>query len=40
QGEEIPYQLKGYGLDYKIIFDPFKSPQPLEVNYADISFNE
>jgi mannosylglycerate hydrolase len=38
QGEEIPYQLKGYGLDYKIIFNPFKSPQPLEVNYADISF--
>ncbi|MBA7539522.1 hypothetical protein ES705_31801 [subsurface metagenome] len=38
EGEEIPYQLKGYGLDYKIIFNPFKSPQPLEVNYADISF--
>ena len=38
QGEEIPYQLKGYGLDYKIIFNPFKPPQPLEVNYADISF--
>jgi len=38
QGEEIPYQLKGYGLDYKIIFNPFKSPQPLEVNYTDISF--
>jgi len=38
QGEEIPYQLKGYGLDYKIIFDPFKVPQSLEVNYADISF--
>ena len=38
QGEEIPYQLKGHGLDYKIIFNPFKSPQPLEVNYADISF--
>lgn len=38
QGEEIPYQLKGYGLDYKIVFNPFKSPQPLEVNYADISF--
>ncbi|MBU4511006.1 hypothetical protein KJ830_08175, partial [bacterium] len=37
-GEEIPYQLKGYGLDYKIIFNPFKSPQTLEVNYADISF--
>ena len=38
EGEEIPYQLKGYGLDYKIIFNPFKPPQPLEVNYADISF--
>jgi mannosylglycerate hydrolase len=38
EGEEIPYQLKGYGLDYKIIFNPFKSPQPVEVNYADISF--
>ena len=38
EGEEIPYQLKGYGLDYKIIFNLFKSPQPLEVNYADISF--
>jgi len=38
QGEEIPYQLKGYGLDYKIIFNPFKVPQFLEVNYADISF--
>ena len=38
QGEEIPYQLKGDGSDYKIIFSPFKSPQPLEVNYADISF--
>jgi len=38
QREEIPYQLKGYGLDYKIIFNPFKPPQPLEVNYADISF--
>lgn len=38
QGEEIPYQLKGYGLDYKSVFDPFKPPQPLEVNYADISF--
>jgi mannosylglycerate hydrolase len=38
EGEEIPYQLKGYGLDYKIIFNPFKSLQPLEVNYADISF--
>ncbi len=38
QGEEIPYQLKGYGLDYKIIFNPFKPPQPLEVNYVDISF--
>jgi mannosylglycerate hydrolase len=38
EGEEIPYQLKGYGLDYKIIFNPFKSPQSLEVNYADISF--
>ena len=36
--EEIPYQLKGYGLDYKIIFHPFRSPQSLEVNYADISF--
>jgi len=38
EGGEIPYQLKGYGLDYKIIFNPFRSPQPLEVNYADISF--
>ena len=38
QREEIPYQLKGYGLDYKIIFNPFKVPQFLEVNYADISF--
>jgi len=38
QKEEVPYQLKGYGLDYKIIFNPFKSPQPLEVNYTDISF--
>lgn len=38
QREEIPYQLKGYGLDYKIIFSPFKVPQFLEVNYADISF--
>lgn len=38
QGEEIPYQLKGHGLDYKIIFNPFKVPQFLEVNYADISF--
>jgi mannosylglycerate hydrolase len=38
EGEEIPYQLKGYGLDYKIIFNPFKVPQFLEVNYADISF--
>ena len=37
EGEELPYQLKGYGLDCKIIFNPFKSPQPLEVNYADIS---
>jgi mannosylglycerate hydrolase len=36
--EEIPYQLKGYGLDYKIIFNPFKVPQFLEVNYVDISF--
>jgi mannosylglycerate hydrolase len=36
--EDTPYQLKDYGLDYKIIFNPFKSPQPLEVNYADISF--
>jgi len=38
QREEIPYQLKGYGADYKIIFNPFKVPQFLEVNYADISF--
>ncbi len=38
QGGEIPYQLKGYDLDYEIIFDPFKSPLALEVNYADISF--
>jgi len=38
QGEEIPYQLKGYGLDYKIIFNPFKVPQFSEVNYTDISF--
>lgn len=38
EGEEIPYQLKGYGIDYKSVFDPFKPPQPLEVNYADISF--
>jgi len=38
QGEEIPYQLKGYGVDYKSVFDPFKVPQFLEVNYADISF--
>lgn len=38
QGEEISYQLKGYGLDYKIIFNPFKVPQFLEVNYVDISF--
>jgi len=36
--EEIPYQLKGHGLDYKIIFSPFKVPQFLEVNYTDISF--
>ena len=38
QGEEIPYQLKRHGSDYKIIFNPFKVPQFLEVNYADISF--
>jgi len=38
EGGEIPYQLKGHSLDYKIIFDPFKPPQPLEVNYVDISF--
>jgi len=38
QGEEIPYQLKGHGLDYKIIFNPFKVPQFLEVNYIDITF--
>ncbi|MHC2995634.1 MAG: hypothetical protein IBV53_09065 [Candidatus Atribacteria bacterium] len=38
EGEEIPYQLKGYGLDHKVIFNPFKLPQFLEVNYADISF--
>jgi len=38
QGGEIPYQLKGHGSDYKIIFNPFKVPQFLEVNYADISF--
>ena len=30
--------IKGYGLDHKVIFDPFKVPQFLEVNYADISF--
>jgi len=38
QGEEIPYQLKGHGLDYRIIFNPFKVPKFPEVNYADISF--
>jgi len=38
EGEEVPYQLKGYGLDYKIIFNPFDGPQFPEVNYADISF--
>jgi mannosylglycerate hydrolase len=38
QGEEISYQLKGYGLDHKVIFNPFKVPQFPEVNYADISF--
>jgi len=38
EGGVIPYQLKGYGLDYKIIFNPFRPPQSLEVNYADISF--
>jgi len=38
EGEEIPYQLKGYGLDYKIFFSPFDGPQFPEVNYADISF--
>lgn len=39
EGAEIPYQLKGYGLDYKIIFNPFVSPQFPEVNYSDISFS-
>jgi len=38
EGEEVPYQLKGYGLDYKIIFSPFDGPQFPKVNYADISF--
>ncbi|TFG90377.1 MAG: hypothetical protein E4G71_05360, partial [Candidatus Atribacteria bacterium] len=38
EGDEIPYQLKGYGLDYKIVFRPFGGPQFPEVNYADISF--
>jgi mannosylglycerate hydrolase len=38
EGEEIPYQLKGYGLDYKTIFNPFEGPKFPEVNYADISF--
>jgi len=38
EGEEIPNQLKGYGLDHKIIFNPFDSPKFPEVNYADISF--
>ena len=38
EGEEIPNQLKEYGLDHKIIFNPFDSPKFLEVNYADISF--
>ncbi|MBA3062366.1 MAG: alpha-mannosidase, partial [Atribacteria sp.] len=38
EGEEIPYQLKGYGLDHKVIFNPFDSPKFPEVNYADISF--
>lgn len=35
---EIPYQLKGYGLDHKAIFYPFTSPEFPKVNYADISF--
>ena len=38
EGEEIPNQLKGYGLDHKVIFNPFDSPKFPEVNYADISF--
>ena len=38
EGDEIPYQLKGYGLDYKIIFSPFGNPQFPEVNYIDLSF--
>jgi len=38
EGGEIPYQLKGYGLDYKVIFNPFDTPKFPEVNYADISF--
>jgi len=38
EGGKVPYQLKGYGSDYEIIFDPFKPPQSSEVNYIDISF--
>jgi len=38
EGGKVPYQLKGYGSDYEIIFDPFKLPQSSEVNYIDISF--
>ena len=38
EGEEISNQLKGYGLDHKVIFNPFNSPKFPEVNYADISF--
>ena len=38
EGGKVPYQLKGYGSDYEIIFDPFKPPQSSEVNYVDISF--
>ena len=38
EGEEISNQLKGYGLDHKVIFNPFNSPKFPEVNYTDISF--
>jgi len=38
EGKEIPYQLKGHGLDYKTIFNPFQGPEFPQVNYADISF--
>ena len=36
--EELPCQLKGCGLDHKVIFNPFDTPKFIEVNYADISF--